>query len=167
MGAAMGALSNMNKTVTPKQLELTAGKSREELLQATAPHIDFDGPAFKESLKVIDKIEKEEAARAVLGLGDKVAASSAPVSSIVNGPVMGSGFAFGFRADKDEFNWDSAEEDAVILREQRATAAYRNKAGELIIRQRASWDEERDTFVFISPENEVAFLEGLAKRARE
>jgi hypothetical protein len=54
-----------------------------------------------------------------------------------------------------------------ILREQRATAASRNKAGELVIRQRATWDEDRDTFVFISPENEVAFLEGVAKRARE
>jgi hypothetical protein len=57
----------MNKPVTPKQLELTAGKTREELTLATAPHIDPDSPAFKADLKKIEKIEMEEAARAVLG----------------------------------------------------------------------------------------------------
>ena len=129
----------MNKHVTPKQLELTDGKSREDLLEMTAPHIDFEGPAFKESLKTLNKIEKAEAATAVLG---------------ASAPVMGSGFAFGFQED-DGFDWDNPEEESVILKEQRATAAYRNKTGELIIRQRANWDEERDTFVFISPENEV------------
>lgn len=65
----------------------------------------------------------------------------------------------------DDFNWNT--DDSIILREQRATAAYRNRAGELIIRQQASWDEDEDTFVYISPENEIAFMEGLAKRARE
>jgi len=55
----------------------------------------------------------------------------------------------------------------VILREQRATAAYRNRHGELVIRQRASWCDDGDTFVYLSPENEVSFMEGLAKRARE
>jgi hypothetical protein len=46
-------------------------------------------------------------------------------------------------------DWDA--DDSVILKEQRATAAYRNRAGELVIRQRASWDEEQDTFLFLSP----------------
>jgi hypothetical protein len=126
---------------TQKQLELTAGKSREELIQAMAPHIDWEGPAMKESIAKVEKIEKEEAARAVLG----------------------SGFAFG--ASGDDFDWDT--DDSVILREQRATAAYRNRHGELIIRQRASRCDDGDTFVYISPENEVSFMEGLAKRARE
>ena len=40
----------MNKAVTPKQLELTAGKTRAELAAATAPHIDPEGPAFKEDM---------------------------------------------------------------------------------------------------------------------
>ena len=57
----------MNKAVTPKQLELTAGKTREELLSATAPHIDPDSPALKADRPKLDEIEKEEAARAVLG----------------------------------------------------------------------------------------------------
>jgi len=131
----------VNKAVTPKQIELTAGKTREELILATAPHIDPESPAFKADLKKAEKIEKEEAARAVLG----------------------SGLAFG--ASGDDFDWDT--DDSVILREQRATAAYRNRHGELVIRQRASWCDDGDTFVYLSPENEVSFMEGLAKRARE
>jgi len=69
--------------------------------------------------------------------------------------------------DPDDFDWDNPDEDSIVLREQRATAAYRNKAGELVIRQRAGVLDDRDTFIWVSPENEVAFLEGLAKRARE
>jgi hypothetical protein len=86
---------------TQKQLELSAGKTREELILATAPHIDPESPAFKADIAKVEKIEKEEAARAVLG----------------------SGFAFG--ASNEDFDWDS--DDSVILREQRATAAYRNR----------------------------------------
>jgi hypothetical protein len=138
------------KHVTPKQLELTVGKTREELLADTMPHIDVDGAAFKESLKVVDQIEKEEAARAVLGLGDKVAASKAPLQSIV---------------DEDDFDWNT--DDSIVLREQRATAVYHNRHGELIIRQKAAWDDERDTFVYVEPENITAFLEAAAKKARE
>ena len=129
---------------TQKQLELTAGKTREELIQATAPHIDWEGPAIKESIAKVEKIEKEEAARAVLG----------------------SGFAFkDMQTAEDDFDWNA--DDSIILKEQRETAAYRNKIGELIIRQRASWCDDGDTFVYIAPENEVTFMEGLAKRARE
>lgn len=58
-------------------------------------------------------------------------------------------------------------DDAIILREQRATAVYHNRLGELIIRQKAAWDDERDTFVYVEPENVTAFLEGAAKKARE
>jgi hypothetical protein len=65
--------------------------------------------------------------------------------------------------EEDEFDWNT--DDSIILKEQRATAAYRNPLGELVIRQR-TWPDE-DTILFISPENEVAFLEGLAKRHRE
>jgi hypothetical protein len=130
----------MNKTVTPKQLELTAGKTREELLLATAPHIDPESPAFKADMAKIDKIEKEEAARAVLG----------------------SGAAF---VDEDDFDWNT--DDAIILREQRATAVYHNRLGELIIRQKAAWDDERDTFIYVTPENCNALMDGIAKRVRE
>jgi hypothetical protein len=47
----------VNKTVTPKQLELTAGKSREELIPATAPHIDADSPAFKAADRHFDDFD--------------------------------------------------------------------------------------------------------------
>ena len=86
------------------------------------------------------KIEKEEAARAVLG----------------------SGVAF---VDEDDFDWNT--DDAIILREQRATAVYHNRVGELIIRQKAAWEDERDTFVYVEPENVTAFLEATAKKARQ
>ena len=57
----------MNKPITPKQLELTAGKTREELLVQSLPsHIDPESPAFKADLVKVDKIEREEAALAVL-----------------------------------------------------------------------------------------------------
>jgi hypothetical protein len=63
---------------TPKQLELT-DRTRAELLQDTAPHIDFEGPAFKESLKAVDRIEKAEAATAVGG--DRLAHPTAHVAA--------------------------------------------------------------------------------------
>lgn len=61
----------MNKNVTPKQLELTAGKTREQLLIETLPpHIDPESPAFKADMAKVDKIETEEAARAVLDIDE-------------------------------------------------------------------------------------------------
>ena len=132
----------MNKAVTPKQLELTAGKTREELLQQTAPQIDFESPAFRESLKVVDKIEKAEAATAVLG----------------------SGIAF---RDEQIGDFDWHDDPSVVLRTQPATAIYHNGAGHIVIRQERSWAQEDDPYVMISPENAVTFMEALAKRARE
>jgi hypothetical protein len=57
----------MNKTINPKQLDLVKGMSREEMILATAPHIDPDSPALKAGLDKIQKIEVAEAATAVLG----------------------------------------------------------------------------------------------------
>jgi hypothetical protein len=130
----------MNKAVTPKQLELIAGKTREDLILATAPHIDPDCSALKADRETLDKIEVAEAAKAALG----------PI------PPGGEG---------EDFDWNT--DDAVILKEQRATAVYHNRLGELIIRQRGAWDDEHDTLVYVAPENVTAFLEGAAKKARE
>ena len=66
----------------------------------------------------------------------------------------------------DEFDWNDPNEDAIVLREQRATAVYRNRLGEAIIRQKGSWPDE-DTILYISPENEVAFMEGMAEQLRK
>ncbi|MEH2534428.1 hypothetical protein V1277_006276 [Bradyrhizobium sp. AZCC 1588] len=148
----------MNKAVTPKQLELTAGKSTEDLLKMSAPHIDFEGAAFKESLKGLDKIEKEEAARAVLGMNEvetKVRSTANSILASVGLPPK----------DFDDFDWST--DDSVILHEQKATAVYHNKFGGLVIRQEKAWDEESDPYVVISADNAVTFMEALAKRARE
>src|SRR5262245_16886548 len=67
--------------------------------------------------------------------------------------------------DPDDFDWDNPEEDSIVLREQRATAVYLNRAGDVIIRQR-SWPED-DAFVYIAPENAVAFMEGMAEKLRK
>jgi len=53
-------------------------------------------------------------------------------------------------AEPDDFDWNNP------------TAAYRNRAGELIIRQRAAFDEDRDAFLYVAPEYEIEFLEALA-----
>jgi len=68
--------------------------------------------------------------------------------------------------DSDDFDWNAADNDAVILKEQRATAVYHNRLGELIIRQKASWDDDGDTFVYVTPENCNAFMDGIAARIR-
>jgi hypothetical protein len=67
-------------------------------------------------------------------------------------------------AGPDDFDWDT--EECVVLREQRATAVYRNRLGEVIIRQKSPWPDE-DVFVYLSPENEVAFMEGMAEQLRK
>jgi ABC-type Zn uptake system ZnuABC Zn-binding protein ZnuA len=130
----------VNKTVTPKQLELTAGKTREELILATAPNIDPESPAFKASVEKIKKIEIAEAATAVL------AAAAHP-------------------QEFDDFDWHA--DPSVVLKSQPATAIYYNPAGCIVIRQERSWAEESDPYVYITPENAVTFMEALAKRARE
>jgi hypothetical protein len=70
------------------------------------------------------------------------------------------------QAGPDEFNWDDPNEDAIVLREQRATAVYRNRAGEVVIRQRGPWPDE-DSFLYLSSENEVAFMEGMAEQIKK
>lgn len=123
----------MNKNVTPKQLELTAGKTREDM---------------------------EEAARAVLHSVSPAAAAALERSSPLPrcGPTA--------ELD-DDFDWNNPEEESIVLREQRATAVYRNPAGELVVRQKAGALDDRDAFVWVSPENVTEFLEATAKRARE
>jgi hypothetical protein len=131
------------KNVTSKQLELTAGKTREELLLATAPHIDPESVAFNASMKTVEKIELEEAAKTVL-------AQAGPPRSEV---------------EFEDFNWH--DDPSVVLKSQPATAIYYNPNGCIVIRQERSWAEESDPFVYITPENAVTFMEALAKRARE
>jgi hypothetical protein len=70
--ARIGAIARERRTMklTPKQLELTADRTREELLiQALPPHIDPESATFKADLAKVNQIEREDAARAVLGSG--------------------------------------------------------------------------------------------------
>jgi hypothetical protein len=129
------------KTVTPKQLELTAGKTREELILATAPHIDPESLAFKASAEKVERMELAEAAKTVL-------AQAGPPDR-----------------EFDDFDW--RDDPSIVLKCQPATAIYYNPNGCIVIRQERSWAEESDPFVYITPENAVQFMEALAKRARE
>lgn len=61
--------------------------------------------------------------------------------------------------DRMEFDWSTSP--TIVIREQPATALYFNPEGSLVIRQKADWDREEDTFVYISPNNIDAFIEEL------
>jgi hypothetical protein len=131
----------MNKAVTPEQLDLVKDLSREELILATAPHIDPDSAALKESFEKLKPIASAEAATAVL-------AASGPSKDTYH-----------------DFDW--SHDPSIVLREQRATAIYRNGYDGIVIRQERTWDEESDPFMVITDENAVTFMEALAKVSRE
>lgn len=57
----------------------------------------------------------------------------------------------------EEFDWSDSE--SVIIPEQPETAAYFNKRGELVIRQR-KWPDD-DPCIFISPTQIAKFLDKL------
>ena len=57
---------------------------------------------------------------------------------------------------KSDFDWSNPEN--VALQDQPATALYFNRYGALVIRQCRAWDQDEDTFVYISPENIDDFL---------
>ena len=60
---------------------------------------------------------------------------------------------------KTEFDW--LTDDSVVLQEQPQTAVYFNSTGGLVIRQRAAWDQEDDTFVLIAPQSIAEFIDKL------
>jgi hypothetical protein len=66
--------------------------------------------------------------------------------------------------DRGDFDW--CNDESIVLQEQRATAIYHNRHGDLVIRQRADWDDERDVFVSITPGNCNVFLDAVAARLR-
>ena len=59
--------------------------------------------------------------------------------------------------DDSKFNW--SDDDSIILRPQPETAAYFNKEGSLVIRQR-NWPED-DSFIFIAEANIGEFLDKI------
>lgn len=61
---------------------------------------------------------------------------------------------------KAEFEWDANNED-VIVPEQRATAVYVNRWGQAVIRQEKVWDEEDDAFVIVDRAHLPALISRL------
>ena len=61
----------------------------------------------------------------------------------------------------EEIDW--ANDPAVILHDQAATAAYFNRGGELVVKQRDTLGNEG--VVFVAPENVEKFVHGLRDRA--
>jgi hypothetical protein len=59
--------------------------------------------------------------------------------------------------DEQQFDWTA--DDSVSLRSQAATAIYFNNAGDLVIRQERSWDQDDDSFVIVSRNNISDFLD--------
>jgi hypothetical protein len=88
-----------------------------------------------------------------------------PKADAVTKEVIAKANAIVAEPDGDDFDWDDPNEEAIVLREQRATAVYRNRAGEVVIRQRR-WPDD-DPVLFISPENEIAFMEGMAAQLKK
>ena len=65
--------------------------------------------------------------------------------------------------EPDQFDW--INDDAIVLKEQPATAIYRNRDNSIVIRQQAAWDREEDTLIFITEQNVMPFLDQLCDLA--
>ena len=50
---------------------------------------------------------------------------------------------------------------SVVLKEQPATAIYRNGENSIVIRQQAAWDRDEDSFVYTTEQNVMAFVDQL------
>jgi hypothetical protein len=58
-----------------------------------------------------------------------------------------------------DFDW--RDDAGIVLREQPATAVYRNTTGGIVIRQECAWDEEEDPFLVFQPENLPVLIRAL------
>jgi hypothetical protein len=68
--------------------------------------------------------------------------------------------------DQDEPEFDWFNDQAIILREQRQVAIYRNRMDGLVMRQERDWHEDEDVFIVIAPENVRRFVDRLTEAAR-
>lgn len=66
--------------------------------------------------------------------------------------------------DDEEFRWRADNED-IVMAEQRATAVYVNCWGQAVIRQEGSWADDGDTYVLIALEHLPALISRLQKLA--
>jgi hypothetical protein len=65
--------------------------------------------------------------------------------------------------EEEQFDWPN--DPSVILKDQAGVAAYYNKDGELVVRQRDTMRAE--AVLHVSPHNIEQFLQGLADRAAD
>ncbi|MPZ38498.1 MAG: hypothetical protein GEU95_10580 [Rhizobiales bacterium] len=66
------------------------------------------------------------------------------------------------RPDVWEFDWGAeADQESIVLAEQRATAIYFNRGNHLIIRQEKGWDDDDDHYICIDKHNARAFAIAL------
>jgi hypothetical protein len=137
----------MNKTIDPKQLALADPDH-----PVKAPVNPQDKPTREQLLlQTAPHIDPASPAfKSAMEKIDTIAAAEAARKQL--------------GMNEEDFNWNA--DDSVILKEQRATAVYFNKSQELVIRQKAAWDEEEDTFLFVTPENYNTFIDAVAARIR-
>jgi hypothetical protein len=67
-----------------------------------------------------------------------------------------------YAAREDDAYWRSedAKEDIVCHRQQ-SIAAYRNKQGQLVIREERDWDRDEDTFIVVDKANVAALVKRI------
>jgi hypothetical protein len=64
--------------------------------------------------------------------------------------------------EAEDFDWRNDESIAISEEIQIATAVYRNRSGDVVIRQQAQWpDEDSDPFMIIADRNLQAFIDRL------
>jgi hypothetical protein len=68
------------------------------------------------------------------------------------------------RSESGDFPWWGDDQD-IVLRDQVATAVYRNRHGGVVIRQQRQWDEEGDTTIIIGRENAIRVVYALLRAA--
>lgn len=61
------------------------------------------------------------------------------------------------------FQWH--DDDAVIVRSQPAIAVYSNRAGAIVVRQEAAWDDDSDAFIIVQRQNAPALVRAILAEA--
>lgn len=125
-----------HKTVGAHRVRLgiaSPGKTREELLLDTMPHIDPKSPAFVADAAKVEAGAAAEAIREKLGLNEK------------------------------EENHFLPESESLVLPSQPAIAVYTNRYEQIVIRQEATGYQDDDYFVYICPQHLDALIVRLRK----
>jgi hypothetical protein len=66
--------------------------------------------------------------------------------------------------EEEDWKFDWLNDPSVILRDQAGVAAYYNRLGELVVKQKGPFGD--DPAIFVAPENISKFLAGIRDRAK-